>query len=334
MRVAQANGTKLHVFTQLSLSHKAVWNTDVDRGFDDALLAQCSLRSTFSVERLQLSTLRRFEGNLFHHLNPNGISRWILPLGVYHRTRRRPSLLYCPQCLASDDEPHFRVWWRLSFSICCLKHHCYLQEACPHCHAPVVFQRGHFGKRAELNTDSLAICWNCRGDLCEVDELVAASARLVAYQEKLHTAALGLTVQVGQREVVGIEYANVMYQMLKLTCFTQKAERGQLRGVILRKRKLTEFGIPPEQPPRDTKIFDYLSLQERGAGLVMASSLFDSWPREFIRVFKSANLSASRITRDMNSIPEWFQFIVDKHFAEYNASSNFYSYWDKSRIGE
>ncbi len=70
---------------------------------------------------------------------PSGVRRWVNAIGVYHRSRIRHGLCYCPVCL--DQSRHFDKHWRMSFWTVCPEHSLLLLDACPHCDAPVVPHR-------------------------------------------------------------------------------------------------------------------------------------------------------------------------------------------------
>src|SRR5207237_99582 len=119
-RLAEINATKVHTFCKRYFPLQQVWNRDIDRLGPRAMLHTLSKITTIDYPRLLKSTFSDYEGFLFKELNSNGNSKWIMPLGIYHRTRKRFGLQFCPQCLIKDgNRPYFRKSWRLSLSIVC-----------------------------------------------------------------------------------------------------------------------------------------------------------------------------------------------------------------------
>jgi hypothetical protein len=55
-------------------------------------------------------------------------------------TPSRGSRRYCPQCLASDKVPYFRLAWRLLLLPICLRHGAFLRDSCESCGTDANFQ--------------------------------------------------------------------------------------------------------------------------------------------------------------------------------------------------
>ncbi|GGL13141.1 TniQ family protein [Deinococcus radiotolerans] len=85
--------------------------------------------------------------------------QWILP--------SRESV-FCPLCLASDQQPYFRRVWRTMVALACPVHNVRLLDRCPHCRTTV---RKHFAR--DLTGDQ-SMCQQCYEPLCSVPhDLVA-----------------------------------------------------------------------------------------------------------------------------------------------------------------
>ena len=146
-RVAHAHGIGAYRFFSYHLPHTSIWNRDIDRSVSDSTLLQIALLSGHAIERLQDMTLRCYttfsDANLDQCSGKKveAISPWINSIGIYHTTRRRYGLQYCPACLV--DDPFFKKAWRLSFVTICSQHNCYLLDACPSCDAPIAPHRNH-----------------------------------------------------------------------------------------------------------------------------------------------------------------------------------------------
>lgn len=53
-------------------------------------------------------------------------------------TRNRPEYRFCPVCLASDQQPYFRLEWRFRCWHWCPLHRCLLRDHCAACGQPIV----------------------------------------------------------------------------------------------------------------------------------------------------------------------------------------------------
>jgi hypothetical protein len=168
-RLARANFEKLHTFTGFIAPKVAVWNRDIDRSATLEMLEVLATKTGTPLERVKGTTLGNYEGKLFQEFGANGSWRWIMPVGVYHRTRRNYGLQYCPLCLREDPIPYFRRIWRLSFVTVCPRHWLPLHDRCPKCNAPVVFHRRDFNMPRDVLPDhSITLCQNCEMDLRDV----------------------------------------------------------------------------------------------------------------------------------------------------------------------
>lgn len=147
VRVAHAHGTGAYRFFSYHLPHTSIWNRDIDRSVSDATLDKIAQLSGNTVERIQDMTLRcymnlsRLNSNKANVKKIEAISPWINSIGIYHTTRRKHGLQYCPACLI--DSPFFRKNWRMSFATICPHHNCYLLDACPSCDSPIAPHRNH-----------------------------------------------------------------------------------------------------------------------------------------------------------------------------------------------
>jgi hypothetical protein len=168
VRLARANHERLHSFTRIILPGHAVWNRDLDKSASDETLRLLSRKTGTTYARVQATTLQGLTGCLFPRFNAHGNTKWILPIGVYHRTRRRYGLQFCPQCLRTDAVPYFRRLWRLAFVTMCPVHWTPLLDRCPACGAAVAFHRREFGAaRSSIANHPITLCQQCDFDLCD-----------------------------------------------------------------------------------------------------------------------------------------------------------------------
>ena len=89
VRLAAGNGLKLHTFSAMAWPGVSLWNRDLDSLAPACVLDVLAARTATAVSTVQETTLRALTGRLFEEHNPNGMTAWVLPIGVYHRTRHR-----------------------------------------------------------------------------------------------------------------------------------------------------------------------------------------------------------------------------------------------------
>jgi len=139
IRNAHAHGTTPYRFLSYHWPGKHFWNRDTDRTADRDWLNELEAVAGIPTAQLEASTLlpfRRILGGALH----NGDTPMLLSVSVFHRTRRRHGLQFCPTCLA-EGERWFRRAWRLGFVLVCPEHDTALKDACPVCGSPVVPHR-------------------------------------------------------------------------------------------------------------------------------------------------------------------------------------------------
>ena len=167
IRLAHAHGYKVETLCRILLGPRAnMWNRDVDRSSQTKLMQSVMSATSASEQQFFQATLSSYEGTLSERYESGGTARWLISLAIFHRTRRRPGLMYCRLCLASDGEPYFRKKWRLSCITVCTQHGVNLEDTCPHCQATLMPHRADVGFHSFVPTDRLLVrCYRCERDL-------------------------------------------------------------------------------------------------------------------------------------------------------------------------
>jgi hypothetical protein len=316
VRLAYAHHSKSHSFYKLLFPKVNLWNRDIDKIAPNEFIKQLSIKTLSSYQTIFNTTLRSYEGKLYLNHNPNGNTRWLMPLGIYHREHKNHGLMFCPKCLKNDgDTPYFRKQWRLSFSVICSKCGVYLHDRCPNCGKPVVFFRIELGKKDELPSKSIAICYHCDFDLRETPT-VQASVKLARGQRTFYRI-----LQEGwNKEVIyPHQYFDVVYQLLKV-----------LKSSSIRCRKLqndlsVRFGTQEVIMDliSEKRSFEYLPLNLRIVLLKQIWWLLGDIERHFITVAKYHNVTSFVLFNDLDYRPFWFEKLVMEHFFVSNVNRKF-----------
>ena len=315
-RFARANGEKLHSFTKRTVPSHQVWNRDIDKSAALKLLLPLAYKSGQSVERLYHTTLWPYAGRLYDKPAPNSHNRWVLHAGIYHRSRRRYGLQYCPQCLA-EGVPYFRRHWRLAFVTVCLEHGTLLRDRCPDCDAPIAPHKVDMGVhtvKTEPSSVPVTVCYRCGRDLSRVDP---SSLEVVHKSVEKFQAMLLETLEAGSKmlpdygEVGSVDYFDGVRQFVSALAGTRHtspfsvyvAERVGLRNPY--------FGL--ENTPND---LEYQPLANRHHLLGMAAWLLEDWPHRFTRVYGQTEMAPSYLLGDMDEVPTWLEQAVTTAQAE------------------
>lgn len=305
VRLARAHGLRLHTFCDLAWWHKAIWNRDIDKSADEEILRVLSEKTATPIERVRQTTLAAYEGWLYEKHNSYGNTRWIMPVGVYHRTRKRPGLQYCPMCLREDEDPYFRRRWRLAFVTLCERHGRLLLDRCPRCRAPVNFHRN------QVDMKSITVCFGCGFDLCK-------AGRHQQICRFFHAREQQILMDIARRGWIevpdsGLVYSHlwfdVLHQLMKLLLMG----RGTQCLYRLVVKSMANQGVHTRPMIKEV---ERLEADDRTRLIVMATWLLDQWPRRFIDACGESDILSSVLFRDMKQVPFWYWAVVHGNLYE------------------
>jgi hypothetical protein len=244
--------------------------------------------------------LSSFEGHLFRRFIPNGHTHWIMPLGLYHRTRRRPGLQFCPECL-KDQGVYLRRSWRLSLVTLCERHGCSLRDRCPNCQSPIHFHRTEMGDGKLTSVIPVNTCPLCRSRLIETGNDSPMDPRALATQAALLTRLRSNTSS--------LEYFEVWSHLLGLLA-SPRPRFVQFRAHVA---TAAEYPPPNKRDPGDriTSLFDAMEIDSRRRLLGMADWLWQDWPARLVTCARATGIRASDLTRDFAVAPEWYHRAVE-----------------------
>lgn len=295
IRFAHAHGIKAEtVCTMLFKRYTPVWNRDIDRLAPDYLLEGLCRVTGATPEQAWNTTLPAYEGWLSERVNRHGNSRWILPLGVYHRERTRPSLLFCPQCLAEPDGRFYRRKWRLAWTTVCTKHGCLLLDQCPFCGAAIEPHRTDMtARRIFPNKDMLVSCHHCSKSLLRAP-VTSADPSLIAFQRELEAILeAGYVDWAGNPNLYSVLYFNGLRSMLA----------GILTGRKVSKRDQQLAHLSGKEIER-------LALADRQMLMGKMASLLHEWPSAFKRYVSEFHIRCSDLTNSATAPPFWYASVM------------------------
>jgi uncharacterized CHY-type Zn-finger protein len=266
--------------------------------------------------------LAKYEGVLFPRHVYKTHAKWILPLGVYHRTHRHNGLLFCPSCLRQDaGVPYFRTYWRLALAMVCPYCQCLLQDSCPSCGAPVIFFRIDLGRKMELPDLPLSCCYRCHQNLSQSPVIPAPGELLGIQAEIIRTMREGWKKEVPYPHL----YFSVLQQLVKILCSKhalctplQRALDEQLDPIIPR---------IVDKASLYASTFELLPLPARRVILQQAVWLLTEWPGRFVGFMKQHQVASTPLLRDFANIPFWYESVVTDHLYVNNVNRRFASFW-------
>lgn len=277
LRCAHAHGSTPYRFLHLFWPGRAIWNRDLDRDPDESWLADLSAASGVSLDRLRDAALIGLRSGLDARPRRHGDSRFVLSAGVYHRTRRRHAMQYCPECLLQTDDPWWRRQWRLAFVVSCEEHDIRLSDACPGCDAPVIPHRTMPGFAGRCHA-----CGRGLGESATRDPARHVSKSVAQLQSTLLTV-LGSPATT---TLLGCKSASDAFAVLR-----------ELVGIVLEEERFhgSETGVTHAAgwaTPVERRAFERLRLNDR----IRILRLIEPWVRHWPDGFRE-RACAMRLTR-------------------------------------
>lgn len=307
VRLAHGHGLKLQSFCSLVFGRdKSIWNRDIDKQAPEWLIVQLAEHTGTSIDETLQTTLKAYEGILYEHHQSNGNTKWILPLGVYHRARHSHGLQFCPHCLNEDVEPYFRKRWRLAFSIICTKHQCYLLDACPQCDSPIAPHRSDMQAKTLYPHGALRVCcWKCGFDLRTSLVTAVHDFDLESMQIQLESAMEnGHTSWAGNQSMHSIVFFDGLRSLISGIVTKHTRER-LVHSSHIDCSALA--GWPRAQ-------FEMTTQSQRRAFFHVFAIILKDWPKNFQSLIHESKLRYAYLKGDGDSRPYWFENVI-KHEA-------------------
>ena len=264
--MAVGNTGKVQTFSHLLWPGLQIWNRDLDALAPAIVVADLARVTGTSNTQAEATSFRGLNGILYENVRNNGTSKWVLPLGIYHRTRRLYGQQWCPHCLADDSQPYYRLDWRLAISSSCSRHGAILLDRCPECQSSVVPHRGDD-----------PFCHVCKLDRRTVSTVIADSL-VLQLEHRLRKVAFARAAPPGVfLELHPLAYFGLVRQVLGIVTSNPRAQR--LRDQVCR-----ATGRDPLPPLFLTKSRtpEALSTADRHRMMSITASLMQRWPFSFV----------------------------------------------------
>lgn len=301
LRLAYANCFKPHTFYAKVLGYKgAIWNRDIDRDPPQKLLEVLGRYTGQQVETLEAMTLRSYVGVLFESIS-QGNTTWLLPLGIYHRSRRHLGMQFCPVCLQTQ-KPYYRRCWRLAFYVVCGVHRCLLYDRCPGCSSPIAFHRNGIGRKRALSFDAMYICHGCGFDLRHAQAIPINWPDQLSLERLLR---LNSTAELAGWDLGGLSLPCPLSFFSGLRCLVNIVF-GRYGGEI---RDAVDQAL---QMPGHTQIdlsysYEFLGASERLRIMLVLCWLLEDWPMRLLSIGIGRLPAVSQARVDRGSLPFWVE---------------------------
>lgn len=306
-RLAHRNHLKTQTLADYAFGrYSSFWARDQDKLASPRVIERLADMTGQDPDDIRRLTLAAYEGKVYANHNPRGNTRWILPLGIYHRTWRHFGLQYCPLCLFEDAEPYYRRAWRLAMTTVCEKHGVMMYDRCHRCGVPVMFFRNDLGHRSRHSFKLSAKCHACGTDL----------SRAPAYgplgpdgQALAMLRALGNAIDMGwwwagsETIPFGHLYFDVLHALATLLA------SGKGRKLLTEVERRLGTAAQQNWPPSPKIALEHRSVEERHWLVLSALWLLQEWPERFVDTCQAARMWQSWLLRG-ESFPWWFEHVV------------------------
>ncbi|MFC7297907.1 TniQ family protein [Herminiimonas aquatilis] len=268
------------------------YKTDYDRMPKEAELNW--LVEQFRISSIVLSglTLESLGGKISDEFDKSHKLRWVIPIMANDGRARG---VYCPVCIAEDDEPYFRLSWRFAFLTSCPKHQCVLQDRCPSCHKGI--WPFNLKSTRSMSMERLSICFWCGHDLSVLS--VTKSAEL--FSLPLWTCANHGKVP---KEISQAQNVHDVFSGLWALC--QLMIRSSSSKIIKQLPARMIFTLNCK-----SSVIELSSLKDRAQILDAAYWLMQDWPERFVCVAKKAEISLHHFTSSGIVMPGWLNEVVN-----------------------
>ena len=303
-RVAYGNSSKLHTFCHLKWPGLQIWNRDLDSLGSRSFINDLCVMTGTAENRGHATSLRSLEGIVFDRLRLTGLTRWILPLGIYHRTRRRSGQQWCPSCLKEGKAPYYRRAWRLGFSTTCSSHGYVLADRCHQCALPASPHRGED-----------PYCSHCFTDRRDHPTMFG-DALTLQLEHRMRATWLGPPSAMPELGCGHpLSYFALVRQILSIVTSNPRASR--LRDVVCR-----EHGLDPAPPIFESKLPmpEFLPVIERHRMMAIVARLLQGWPFKFAALCAEAGMWRSWAIRGNSGVlPFAYDAVIDTYLTSPDA---------------
>ncbi|WP_350310416.1 TniQ family protein [Pseudomonas sp. ME-P-057] len=307
VRLALCNRLPIHTFYRSLLGYRGeIWTRDIDRHPSLDLLETLSDVTSLPVLRLKNLSLSYYESKLFEELPYNGDVPWVVPVGIYHRSRLRLSMQYCPRCLYEDDAPYYRKAWRTALCVICPDHRCLLLDCCAACKSPIMFHRHGIGRSRRLINHPGRICSICLASIGDANATVLdTNPSIVSEYAKLISVLDG-----GGSNFLKLTAGNelLLFRGIRILVALIIGRNGR------QLRKVLQDTIRLEIVPVPRRDFEYQPIEVRLNCMLAVVWMLEEWPDRFICIINTAKLTRSRLTDADAYVPFWLSSVTDAFF--------------------
>lgn len=300
VRLAHGHGMKSQTFCNVIFGNRRqIWNRDIDRLAPPWLLDELTNRTGTLPSVVLNTTLRSYEGRLYHQFRSAGPLHWILLLQMYHRKRKGFGLQFCPTCLLQDTSPYFRKQWRVALNTVCIRHGTMLMDRCPECLAAIAVHRLDMRLNDSDEMSSLSLCHACGFDLKNarttepIQMDVAVSKKLLEVNRLLISSDYESADSKWELPNYG-----VLHQLCKI--MTTKNPHVTLRCFVQQSLGMSDIALT------NNISFEMRPIEERHHLLQLSMWILLDLPARLSAAWKAKAVRYNILLKDFDNPPDWY----------------------------
>lgn len=300
VRMAYAHKTHPKTFEHLYLNlPQDLFSKNIDVALDEQTKNLISQKCLDKIDIKSL-TMQTYDTYLQEKITPNSFNKFITPLR------------FCPLCLKEDKIPYFRKEWKITFSTICLKHRCFLYDACPHCNAKIMISQMF------QNKYTYTYCFKCGFNLKSSKPLHIhyTYKHLRQYTNIIFDTLEKGYINLGKSPIYSFYFFDAIAQLCKIIL-----KHGRLKFIdefvpIRTLRKWQNTTINSTSPA-----YTQMSIKDQFMLFGATVALFFNYPHNIREYIISNQLSHWQSIRDMTYISFWFETLINNitpHYIPYS----------------
>jgi hypothetical protein len=319
IRFAAAMGLPFQDLCAAAWSGRKVQQSNLNRCPSDGIVNSLKIVAGLGEDEIRATTLDSLDGVMFQ--GPlEGRTQWILPASGGKRPVGNQQ--FCPECLAEDAKPHYRLSWQLAFVTGCPQHgNRLLLDACPFCGHPLDPAHNHAKKGRNVPDLPITECRHCKRDLRNaVGMATAANSILPAKVDRIgqvlqaklleSTMAGWMTIDGGDAIHSCLAFDGI-HQIMKI--LVAKRSAASLWEVIGKRLRL-DGNLLLKVIGTDGNWAESLGVGQRRILMAGTAWLLEEWPNRFVLVCKEAKVWSRHIKQDRRDrTPFWLDKVIDEY---------------------
>ena len=299
-RVCRASAASLHELGSqlLGKTVHSITSHDFDTMQDTVLMRTFASRTHHQKPEIDFATLYFLVPRLSTLPWKNGPPpRWVLERRRKADQRRHGNWVHaCPQCLQEDDEPYFRLLWRLGFLTECPRHGVQLIDRCPACSGNLDYLQASQGANRSHQWLPLSLCPRCGMDWRQAP-CVTSDPMHCAWVRQLVAGLFEGWLETDNAPILVALYLDGLFIL-------QRALRSKSGGNEMLQCLLTRLEI--DEPPPDSSLpIERTSVEGRRALLRCVAYLLQDWPIRFVAECRRYNFRWNAISDQKGTTPFW-----------------------------